>query len=105
MSEAFLDNPYSILGLVSGIMICIIIYFINRHVGKKKRLFDERYRLKTNQAKARSWDAMLIIYLIAWFVVIIFDGISFSFYLLTILYVLHNVTLIMTSLYTSKQHE
>src|SRR5690625_3783737 len=91
MSEEFLENPYGLLGLVGAIVICIIVFLINRNIGRKKRLFDERYYLKANRAKARSWDAMLVIYLIAWFVVIIFDGISFSFFLLTALYVLHNV--------------
>lgn len=105
MSEHFLENPYGILGLVIAVTICIIVFFINRNIGRKKRLFDERYYLKTNRAKARSWDAMLVIYLIAWFVVIIFDGISFSFFLLTALYVLHNLTLIITSYYISKEYD
>lgn len=104
MSEEFLENPYGLLGLVGAIVICIIVFLINRNIGRKKRLFDERYYLKANRAKARSWDAMLVIYLIAWFVVIIFDGISFSFFLLTALYVLHNVTLIITNLYFSKEY-
>lgn len=104
MSEDFLENPYGLLGLVGAIIICIIVFFINRNIGRKKRLFDERYYLKANRAKARSWDAMLVIYMIAWFVVIIFDGISFSFFLITALYVLHNVTLIITNLYFSKEY-
>lgn len=105
MSKAFLENPYGLLGLVGAIMICIIVFFINRHIGRKKRLFDERYHLKANRAKARSWDAMLVIYFIAWFIVIIFDGISFSFFLLTGLYVLHNTTLMITTIYFSKEYE
>jgi len=103
VSEHFLENPYGLLGVVIAIVICAIVFFINRRIGRKKRLFDERYYLKANRAKARAWDAMLIIYLIAWFVVIIFDGISFSFFLLTALYVLHNVTLIITTHYFSEE--
>jgi len=104
MSENFIENPYGLLGLVIVIVAYVIIFFINRRIGRKKRLFDERYYLKANRAKARSWDAMLVIYMIAWFVVIIFDGISFSFYLLTTLYVLHNITLIITTTYFSKEY-
>lgn len=104
MSESFLENPYGILGLVGAVVICIIVFFINRYIGRKKRLFDERYYLKANRAKARSWDAMLVIYFVAWFVVIIFDGISFSFFLLTGLYLLHNITLIITNIYLSKEN-
>jgi len=102
VSEDFLNNPYSLLGLIIGAVICLIVYFINRAIGKKKRLFDERYYQQTNRAKARSWDAMLVIYILAWVIVIIFDGISFSFYLITSLYVLQNITLIITNLYVSK---
>lgn len=104
MSESFLENPYGILGLVAAVVICIIVFFINRYIGRKKRLFDERYYLKANRAKARSWDAMLVIYFMAWFVVMIFDGISFSFFLLTALYLLHNITLIITNIYLSKEN-
>ncbi|WP_240508090.1 DUF2178 domain-containing protein [Virgibacillus indicus] len=103
MSEDFLENPYGILGLVIAVIIMIIVYFINLRIGKKKHLFDERYQQTSNRAKARSWDAMLVIYLAAWFVVIIFDGISFSFFLLTALYVLHNMTLMITGLYFSNK--
>lgn len=103
VSESFLENPYGLLGLVIAIVICVIVFLINRKIGQKKRLFDERYYLKANRAKARSWDAMLIVYFIAWFIVIIFDGISFSFFLITALYVLHNATLIITTVYYSKR--
>lgn len=43
---------------------------------------------------------MIVIYF-AGFVVIIFEGISFSFFLLTALFVLHNLIAIITSFYFS----
>lgn len=101
VSEIFLENAWGLWGLVIGILICVIVFLITRHIGRKKRLFDERYYAETNRAKARSWDAMLIIYFIAWLVVIIFDGISFSFFLISVLYVLHNVTLLIATIYLS----
>src|SRR5699024_5292268 len=104
MSENFIENPYGLLGLVIVIVAYVIIFFINRGIGRKKRLFDERYYLIANGAKARYMDEKLVIYMISWFVVIIFDGISFSFYLLTTLYVLHNITLIITTTYFSKEY-
>lgn len=102
MNESYLENISGIWGLVLAVIIMAIVYLINRHVGKKKRLFDERYYVKANRAKARSWDTMLIIYLIAWFIVIIFDGISFSFFLITALYVSHNGSLIVTTAIVNK---
>src|SRR5690625_7300221 len=102
MSEDFLNNPYSLLGLISGALVCLIVYIINRAIGKKKRLFDERYYQQTNRAKARSWDAMLVNHLCKYMIVMIFDGISFIFYFFTSLYILQHITLIITNMYLSR---
>lgn len=99
LSEAFLENPWGLLGVIGAGIVLLIVYIVNRQIGKKKHLFDERYQQQTNRWKARSWDAMIVIYLIAWCVVIIFDGISFSFFLLTALYVLHNLTGIIANIF------
>jgi hypothetical protein len=99
LSESFLENPWGLIGVIGAGIILLLVYVINRHIGKKKHLFDERYRQQTNRMKARSWDAMIVIYLIAWCIVIIFDGISFSFFLLTALYVCHNLSAIIVNLY------
>ena len=105
LSRDFLANPSGIWGLIAAVIVSIIIFFINRRIGRKKHLFDERYQQTNNRSKARSWDAMIVVYLIAWFVVIIFDGIGFSFFLLTALYALHNVTAIITNFFFSTKHE
>ncbi|WP_339228858.1 DUF3796 domain-containing protein [Oceanobacillus sp. FSL K6-2867] len=105
MSEDFLANPSGILGLIAAVFVLIIVFFVNRHIGRKKHLFDERYQQTNNRAKARAWDTMIVIYLVAWFIVILFDGIGFSFFLLTALYVLHNVTAIITNFYFSAKGE
>ncbi|WP_099157346.1 DUF3796 domain-containing protein [Virgibacillus ndiopensis] len=104
MSENTIDILLSLSGLLVGGIIGLIVFYINRHIGKKKNRFDERYQQINNRAKARSWDSMLIILIIAWVVAIIYEGISFSFFLVTGIYVLHNVTLIITSVYVNKQN-
>lgn len=87
-------------GLVGGAVIALLVFFINRRIGKKKNLFDERYWQQTHRAKAKSWDAMLVILIIAWAVVIIVEGApSFGFFLMTAIYVLHCFTLIITSVF------
>lgn len=92
------DALIGLSGLASGIVIALLVFFINRHIGKKKHLFDERYWQKTYRAKAKSWDAMLVILIIAWAVVIIVEGApSFGFFLMTAIYVLHCLTLTITS--------
>ncbi|PAV29312.1 hypothetical protein CIL05_13025 [Virgibacillus profundi] len=105
MSEGFLENWAGLLGPIAAGIVLIITFLINRRIGKKKNLFDERYQQKTNRFKARSWDVMQVVYFIAWFPVIIFDGISFSFFLLTALFVFHNLTAIITSFYISAKEE
>lgn len=99
LSESFLANPWGLMGVIGAGIILLVVYFVNKHIGKKKHLFDERYHQQTNRMEARSWDVMIVIYIIAWCMVIIFEGISFSFFLITALYVFHNITAIIAKLY------
>lgn len=94
-----MENP-SVIWMMAGLYVFLLgLFYFQRRLGKKKYLFDERYRQETNQAKARAWDVSLVIMLLAWPVVIIFDGIGFSFFLLTGIFVLHNTSLMVTSFY------
>ncbi|WP_196493853.1 DUF3796 domain-containing protein [Ornithinibacillus caprae] len=89
LSEEFLQTPWVILIMLGNYAFLIALFFLQRHLGKKKHRYDERYYQVNNQAKGRTWDIMLVVMLIAWPLVVMFDGISFSFFLLSILYVLH----------------
>lgn len=91
LSQEFLENPWVVLILIGNYLFMLTLYFIQRRFGKKHFRYDERYYRVNNQAKGRTWDIMLVIMLIAWPIVIIFDGISFAFFLLTALYMLHCV--------------
>lgn len=75
------------------------IFFVQRRIGKKNYRYDERYYRVNNQAKGRTWDIMLVIMLIATPIVIIFDGISFAFFLLQILYVIQCIIFAITAAY------
>ncbi|WP_047986137.1 DUF3796 domain-containing protein [Ornithinibacillus californiensis] len=88
-SQEFLEAPWVVLILIANYLFMLSIFFIQRRIGKKNYRYDERYYQVNNQAKSRTWDIMLVIMLIAWPIVIIFDGISFAFFLLTALYMLH----------------
>jgi membrane protein required for beta-lactamase induction len=104
LSQEFLQAPWVILILIGNYLLMLTIFFVQRHVGKKNHRYDERYYIVNNRAKGRTWDIMLVIMLIAWPIVIIFDGISFAFYLLTILYMLHCLIFgIAASFYQSKE--
>ncbi|SES69357.1 Protein of unknown function [Oceanobacillus limi] len=99
MSEDFLQNPSVILILLGNYVFLITLFFIQRRIGKKNHRYDERYYQVNNQAKGKTWDVMLVVMLIAWPIVIMFDGISFSFFLLTILYILHCMIFAIASAY------
>jgi len=48
-----------------------------------------------------SWNITTVVILIAWAVVIIFEGISFSFFIMAGIFVVHSMTLIFTSTYVA----
>lgn len=99
MTDEVLNNLFGIAGVLGGAMIAGIVFLIQRKIGKKKHWFDERYWEKNNRAKARSWDATLVILILAWIAAIIYEGIGFSFILITVIYILHNVALIFFNIF------
>src|SRR5699024_5115138 len=99
LTEEVLNTIYGISGVLLGAAVAGIVFLVQRHYGKKRHMFDERYWEKTNRAKARSWDATLVVLIIAWIVCIIYEGIGFSFFLITGIYVLHNMALIFFSVF------
>lgn len=104
MSETMVNNLTGLSGLLLGLIVTIIIYFINRRIGAKKRLFDERQQYVTARSKAAAWNVTSVILLVAWAIIILYDGISFSFFLMTGIWVAHNISLIITSVYFSNQN-
>jgi len=92
-----IDTLIGLIGLLGGATIALVANLIQRRIGKKKNLFDERYHKIDNKAKARSWDVTLIVLIIAWGLIIIFEGISYSFFILTGVYVLHCISYAISS--------
>ncbi|AXI08696.1 DUF2178 domain-containing protein [Oceanobacillus zhaokaii] len=101
MSESFLENPYLILLFPGLYLMYIIMFLVIRRIGKRKHLFDERYKQENSNAKARGYETTTIILLLAWPIIIMFDGIGFSFFLLSIIFVLHNLSYLFASIYYS----
>lgn len=104
MKTLIKDILLSLSGLGLGVICIIITFVISKRNGVKKRLFDERYRKINYQAKAISWNVTFVVLLLAWAVVIVVEGISFSFFLITALYVAHCLSLIFSSLYANRQN-
>lgn len=102
-SQEFLEAPWVVFILIGNYLFMLAIFVMQRRIGKKQNRYDERYYQVNNRAKGRTWDIMLVIMLIAWPIVIIFDGISFAFFLLTVLYMLHCLIMgISTAYYNAK---
>lgn len=82
----------------------IVVHIVTNRMGKKKHMFDERQKYISTTAKAMSWNITTVVILIAWAVVIIFEGISLSFFIMTGIYVVHCITLIFTSTYVANRN-
>lgn len=85
-------SPHFLLGLVAGsVPTLIVAYFVWNIVvkkGKKERRFDERYKRIQEQAKSLSWNVTVLAILIAWSIIIVFEGPGLSFFLFTALYII-----------------
>jgi len=101
LSDSFKGNPEVILILIAGWAATAVILFMLRKRGMKRYQYDERYYHITNHIKAKSWDTMLVVLLVAWLIVIVFDGISFSFFLMTGIVAIRSITQLVFSVYYS----
>ena len=104
LTENLIDSLIALSGLGIGIVGIIAAFFIQKKIGQKKRLFDERQQQITSRAKAFSWNVTMVVILAAWAAVIIVDGISFAFFLMTAVYVLHCLSLVFSTIYYSNQN-
>lgn len=41
LNESFLANPWGLMGVIGAGIILLVVYFVNKHIGKKKHLFDK----------------------------------------------------------------
>ncbi|WP_313893091.1 hypothetical protein [Psychrobacillus sp.] len=101
MFENF-DLVAFLVGLPLAIVIMGIVFFINRKIGKKKRLFDERYTKINEKARSISWVTTTIVILIVWMIIIFVEGPSLSFFLITAVWVIHMFSYLIGSIIASK---
>ncbi|MCD2525262.1 DUF2178 domain-containing protein [Bacillus licheniformis] len=104
LTETMTNILIALAGLGIGVLGIAIVYKVNRRIGKKERLFDERQQKISYQAKALSWNITMAAILIAWALVIIFQGISFSFFLITGLYILQCLSMLITTVYLAQKN-
>ncbi|MGG1118047.1 DUF2178 domain-containing protein [Bacillus haynesii] len=104
LTETMANILIALAGLGIGVLGIVIVYSVNRRIGKKERLFDERQQKISYQAKALSWNITMAAILIAWALAIIFQGISFSFFLLTALYILQCLSMLITTVYLAQKN-
>ncbi|MBE1554915.1 DUF3796 domain-containing protein [Sporosarcina limicola] len=91
MREDF-DLLAFLLGLPLGLVITLSIgYFVWKR-GKRQRRYDERYKRIQEQARSLSWAVTIFTLVIAWAIIIIIEGASLSFFLISGVYVLAMIT-------------
>ncbi|WP_342506218.1 DUF3796 domain-containing protein [Sporosarcina sp. FSL K6-2383] len=76
------------LGLPLGLGIGLLVWYFVWKKGKKERRYDERYQRIQEQAKSLSWNVTVLAILIAWSIIIVFEGPGLSFFLFTALYII-----------------
>ena len=91
MREEF-DLLAFMLGLPAGLGVALAVWYFVWKKGKKERRYDERYKRIQDQAKSLSWAVTVLAIIIAWAIVIIFEGPGLSFFLFTALYVIAMVS-------------
>ncbi|ASF41122.1 MULTISPECIES: hypothetical protein [Halobacillus] len=85
----FWNNMIGLTGLVVGLSIALAVILINRKFMKKNRQLDERQHTISVHARAGGWMVTSALIIIVWAVEIVVEGVTFSFFLLTFLYVGH----------------
>ncbi|WP_318616717.1 hypothetical protein [Sporosarcina sp. YIM B06819] len=88
MYEGF-DIWAFLLGFPLSLGIVLIILLVNSRIGKKNRLFDERYRKIHQQARSISWGVTTVAIYIAWMIVMIVEGPRLAFFILAGIWVTH----------------
>ena len=91
MREDFNLMPF-MLGLSAGIVFALIVLYFVVKKGKKERRFDERYQRIQEQSKSLAWGITVLAILIAWTIVIIFEGPGLAYFLFTAVYVIAMVS-------------
>ncbi|WP_053075129.1 DUF3796 domain-containing protein [Ornithinibacillus californiensis] len=94
-----LENPWVLLMFFIMFLWLLITFLHQRLKGKKEHHYDERYHYKSNRAKAKAWDFMLIIILISMPIVLVVEGGLFSYFFLMALFILHMLSMAIAGLY------
>lgn len=81
-------------GLPTGIIVAGIIFYFVWRKGKKERRYDERYKRIRERAKSFAFGITMLVIIIAWAIVMIFEGATLAFFLITGIYVIAMVSYI-----------
>lgn len=103
MHEGF-DIWTFLMGLPLGLLITGIVWYFNWKRGKKERRFDERYKRIQDQARSISLIVTAIAIVIAWIVIMIFEGASLSFFLIMGIWIVMNISYLIGAAFSSSRN-
>lgn len=90
-------------GLLLGSLIATVVLYINYRIGKKQRRFDERYEQIHNKGRSIAWVATVFAILVGWGVVIVMEGASLAFFIITFIYIVSMISYIIGAAYASNR--
>ncbi|MFC4411551.1 DUF3796 domain-containing protein [Chungangia koreensis] len=91
-------------GLVTGVLVASLVMYINYRIGKKQRRYDERYEQIHNWGKAIAWSVTVLALVIGWGVIIVVEGASLAFFILSGIYVISMVAYAIGAAYASTKY-
>lgn len=91
-------------GLPLGLLVASIILYISWRKGKKEKRYDERYQSIHHSAKSLSWGVTTGAILIAWMIILIYEGPSLAFFILTGVWCLHMMSYLIGTLIANRKN-
>lgn len=96
-------NLSTLVGFIVGFSTFAIFFYINYRIGKKQRRFDERYQQVQKHARSLAWGISTILLVSAWTITYFVEGLGFSFFLLTFVYVSHLIAYVISAYIADKK--
>ncbi|MCQ4087134.1 hypothetical protein [Saccharibacillus sp. JS10] len=99
MQMAVPMNLGGLIGLFGGLILGLLGWAFGRHMQRKNRGVDERADIITTRAKSFGWNILIPAILLAWILILLFEGIGLSFFVMMALFVISQIAYICSVIY------